>query len=105
MTDRILAFSFGLSLLTGVVFGLAPALQSSRLDLNEVLKEGGRNTAGGAGHRLRSALVMTEIALAVVLLVGAGLMMKSLLQVVAEQHRFQSGKRVDDECRVAGRQI
>jgi putative ABC transport system permease protein len=78
----ILAFSFGLSLLTGIVFGLAPALQSSRPDLNEVLKEGGRNTAGGAGHRLRSALVMTEIAMAVVLLVLAGLTMKSLLHLL-----------------------
>jgi predicted permease len=78
----ILAFSFGLSLLTGMIFGLAPALQSSRLELNEVLKEGGRNTSGGAGHRLRSAFVMTEIALAVVLLVGAGLMMKSLFRLL-----------------------
>jgi predicted permease len=78
----ILAFSFGLSLLTGIVFGLAPALTSSRLDLNEVLKEGSRNTAGGAGHRLRSVLVMSEIALAVVLLIGAGLMMKSLLRLL-----------------------
>src|SRR5687768_9288095 len=78
----ILAFSFGLSLLTGLVFGLAPAIQSSRPDLNEVLKEGGRTTAGGAKHRLRSVLVTTEIALAVVLLVGAGLMMKSLLRLL-----------------------
>jgi len=86
----ILVFSFALSFVTGLVFGLAPAVQSSRLDLNEVLKEGGRNTTAGAGHRLRSAFVVTEIALAVVLLVGAGLMMKSLLRLLQTNVGFNT---------------
>ncbi len=87
---RILGFSFGLSLLTGVLFGIAPALQSSRLQLNEVLKEGGRTTAGSIKQRLRSAFVMAEIALAVVLLIGAGLMMKSLLRLLQASVGFNS---------------
>jgi len=85
---RMLGFSFGLSLLTGIIFGLAPALQSTRLELTGVLKEGGRNTSGGVSQRLRSGLVMTEIALAVVLLVGAGMLLKSLVRVLRTDPGF-----------------
>ncbi len=81
---RTLAFIFGVSLLTGVLFGALPALQISRIDLNQTLKEGGKGSAGLRRRNLSRTLVMTEVALAVIVLVGAGLLVRSfqkLLQV------------------------
>jgi putative ABC transport system permease protein len=76
----VLAFTFFVSVAASLLFGLAPALHASRVDLNESLKLGGsRTTAGGAAGRLRGTLVVAEIALSVVLLAGAGLLIKSFV--------------------------
>ena len=76
----VLGFALVLSLLTGTVFGLVPALEGSRFDVNQALREGGRNVGGGARRRrFRAGLVVAEIALALLLLVGAGLFIRSLI--------------------------
>ena len=85
----VLAFTFGVSLVTGVVFGLLPALEAARFDANEALKETGRGTTGSPrARRARAALVVSEIALALVLLVGAGLMLRSFARLGAVDPGF-----------------
>ncbi len=82
-----LLFTLGLSLFSGIVFGLAPALQVSKPNLNEALKEGSRQTSGSS-HRLRSSLVVFEVALSLMLLVGAGLLARSFLSLLKTDAGF-----------------
>ncbi|PYS88842.1 MAG: hypothetical protein DMF64_19435 [Acidobacteria bacterium] len=82
LDPTVLGFTFAAAVATGLIFGLAPAFQASRVDLNEALKEGGRSTTEGRGrHRVRSLLIVSEVALSLVLLVGAGLLIKSFLHL------------------------
>jgi predicted permease len=87
---RVLAATLAVSFLTGIAFGLVPALQASRLDLGRSLKEGERGSSSGAGrHRLRRLLMGSEMALALVLLVGAGLMIRTFVALRAVDPGFR----------------
>ena len=75
---RVLIFTALIAVVTGIAFGLAPAIHGSHLNLNDTLKEGGRDSAGGSkGNRARSLLVIGEVAVSFVLLIGAGLLINS----------------------------
>ena len=87
---RVLTFAFGVSALTGILFGIVPALQASKLDVTSALKEGGRS---GEGHRrtsARSLLLIGEVALSLMLLVGAGLLIKSFLRLQEVRRGFNA---------------
>jgi putative ABC transport system permease protein len=88
--DRtVLAFTSGLALLTGIAFGVAPAWQLTRVDLHAALKDSGRGAVASGGlQRMRNALVVAEIALALVLLVGAGLLVRSMQRLLEVQPGF-----------------
>ena len=82
MDHRVLGYLIAISIGTGILFGLAPALRLSKLDVNSALKDGGRGSAGGGrGKHLSALLVTGEMALAVVLLAGAGVMIRSFLKI------------------------
>src|SRR5205809_2267209 len=79
---KVLVFTGLVALVTGIIFGLAPAMQVSHLDINDTLKEGGRDAAGGTrGNRIRALLVIGEIAVSFVLLMGAGLLINSFMHL------------------------
>jgi putative ABC transport system permease protein len=87
---RVLAFTLSMSVLTGIVFGLAPALSSVRSDLNSILKTSGRGTTGGRSRaRWRNALVVSEVASCVVLLAGAGLLIRSFARLESVNPGFR----------------
>ena len=91
---RVMTFTFFIALLTGIIFGLVPALRASRVDLNEALKEGGRGSSGVGGalglghHQIRRLLIITEVALSLVLLTGAGLLVRSYQRIASASPGF-----------------
>ena len=98
LDSTVLAFTLTISIFTGFLFGLAPALRAARLDLNKALKSGGRNAqgeggfgSGGGRRRLRSLLVVAEIAISLMLLVGAGLLIRSFVRLQNVSPGFEPG--------------
>jgi putative ABC transport system permease protein len=89
----VLLFALGVSIVTGIVFGLAPALHAARVDLNEALKQSGGRTSSASGAKLRGATVVFQVALSLVLLVGAGLLIQTLVRLV-NQYSFLEPEQV-----------
>ncbi len=103
ISGAVLGFTTLVSLLTAIIFGLMPTLQASRTNLNESLKEGGRQSAGGASARgWRNLLVVAEVAMALVLLIGAGLLLKSFAALRAVDPGFRSENILTMRVSVAG---
>jgi putative ABC transport system permease protein len=89
MDGRVLAFTCVISVVAGILFGLAPALHSVRASLNETLKEGTRSAGSSSGNKIRKVLVVSEFAMALVLMIGAGLLIRSFLRLRDVDPGFQ----------------
>jgi predicted permease len=110
LDGHVLGFTFVVSILTGILFGLAPALRAARVDINATLKAGGRNTQGEGGlgssrRRLRGLLVAGEVAISMVLLVGAGLLIRSFVRLQSVSPGFDPGGVVSMRLGASGRQF
>jgi predicted permease len=106
----VLGFTFGVSVLTGIVFGLAPAVRAARADLNAGLKAGGRNTKGEGGlgssrYRLRSLLVVSEVAFSLMLLIAAGLLVRSFVRLQNVSPGFNAENVISMRLGASGRQF
>jgi putative ABC transport system permease protein len=102
---RVLVFTLGVASLTGLIFALAPALQAARVDVNHALKEGGgKGAIGGERGRLRSALVIAEIALAITLLAGAGVLIRTFANLRQVDPGFDPGNVLTFEVAPNGKQ-
>jgi putative ABC transport system permease protein len=102
MDARILSFTFGICILTGIVFGVVPAFRASKNDVNETLRSEGRTTGSVSRHRTRNILVIAEIAIALVLLICAGLMINALTRILRTNPGFNPDHLVTAQVRLAG---
>jgi predicted permease len=105
----VLAFTFGVSVLTGIIFGVAPAIRAVKVDLHSALKAGGRSTQGDGGFHarrgMRSLLVVAELALSLMLLIGAGLLIRSFIRLQNVSPGFEPKNVISMRLGASGRQV